>query len=745
MTAARPFSYAFGGFRLDSAEKVLYQQGQPVPLTPKAVETLLALVERHGRLVPKEELLRIVWPDTFVEENNLAQNVSMLRRVLGEGAGGRQLIETVPKRGYRFVGPVEARADAAHGAASAPSPAEEPTRAGISRRRAVVFVLLAAVPVTLVLVARTRTGQRALDDVATPMSTPAAAGAPSGAERVKRIAVLPFVNLGPADDEYFVAGMTDEIASRLAGLSRLAVKSSTTVTQYDRRGKSVRRIGADLGVEYVVEGSVRWARTSAGTQVRITPKLIRVADDSAVWTQEYDASLSDLFGVQADIAYQVAGALPVALDAHERRTVEARPTTDTEAYLAYLRGMTAYRQGASDTTNQAQARADLEKAVARDPRFALAWSWLARVYEAQYNSGAQRKPEIRQAAQRAARTAIELDPGLPEGHLAMGHVLSAEREYDRALQEFEIARIGLPNSPELFRMIGGLEQRKGRWPEVLSTYMRAFDLDPAAIAEAIAVYHLRLRQYGEAGRFIGVAKAGGRAAAAVPEAWMRFSESGDIAAARRVLEPALTARSPADARVRGLLARLEWFDGRHQRALDLIRGMDPAGAWLPEDFRFPAALAAGQVYESMGRREDAAKGYAAAMAELQRRQRSAPDDYQIEAALGMAAAGLGRGSEAVRHGERAVELLPLTRDASAAPLYLYLLAQIQAQVGEEAAAFATLDRMFSVPGFYNETWVQRDPGFAALRSQPAFRAHVDRWSPQKGDALLGRGAKPRPE
>jgi tetratricopeptide (TPR) repeat protein len=150
----------------------------------------------------------------------------------------------------------------------------------------------------------------------------------------------------------------------------------------------------------------------------------------------------------------------------------------------------------------------------------------------------------------------------------------------------------------------------------------------------------------------------------------------------------------------------------------------------------------------MGRREDAAKRYATAMADLQRRQRSTPDDYQIEAALGLAAAGLGRTPEAVRHGERAVELLPVTRDAAAGPLYLYLLAQIHARLGQPAAAFATLDRMFSVPGFYNESWVRRDPGFAALRSHPTYRAYIDRWSSQKGDALLQRRLRPpdaRPE
>ena len=167
--------------------------------------------------------------------------------------------------------------------------------------------------------------------------------------------------------------------------------------------------------------------------------------------------------------------------------------------------------------------------------------------------------------------------------------------------------------------------------------------------------------------------------------------------------------------------------------------MDPAGAWLSPNFRYPASLAAAQVYDDMGRRAEASTRYAAAMAELEDRQRSAPDDYQIEAAMGLAAAGLGRGEEAIRHGERAVELLPVTRDAAEGPLYLYLLAQIQSRVGQQAAALATLDTMFSTPGFYNESWVVRDPWFAALRVHPSFREHLDRWTSSKGEALLVAG------
>src|SRR4029453_7409143 len=195
MTASR--SYAFGAFRLDAGEKVLFQQDRPVPLTPKAVETLLALVERPGRLVTKEELLRIVWPDTFVEENNLAQHISLLRRVLGEDPGGRELIETVPKRGYRFVGPVEER----DGTAEAAMVRAPPARARGWPVRALVLGVVAAMALGVV-VARSRRGPRR------------ATVPPAGADAVIRVAVLPFANLGSEQDAYFAAGMTEEVTAR---------------------------------------------------------------------------------------------------------------------------------------------------------------------------------------------------------------------------------------------------------------------------------------------------------------------------------------------------------------------------------------------------------------------------------------------------------------------------------------------------------------------------------------------------
>jgi tetratricopeptide (TPR) repeat protein len=466
--------------------------------------------------------------------------------------------------------------------------------------------------------------------------------------------------------------------------------------------------------------------------------LIRVADDTTVWTHQYDAGLSDLFAVQADIAHQITSALEVALDARERLAVEARPTEDFDAYFAYLRGIVAFRQGFSDTSNQAAARTAFEEAVARDPEFALAWSWLSRVYEVQYASGAARTTEVRQAAHRAAETAVALQPGLPEAHLALAEALAVDGDMAGAGRELDLARIGLPNSPDLWQLRGFVEQSKGRWLEARTALMRAFDLDPASNANWVAVHYLHMRQFDDARRFVDIAKAANHSAAAVPDAWIHVTERGDIATARAVLESALEARSPGDARVRGLLAHLEWFDGRHDRALELIAGMDAAGGWLPPNFRFPASLAAGQVLDVTGRTREARENYAAAMAELKGRRTIDLGDHKIEAGLALAAAGLGRRTEALAHATRAVDLVPPSTRAADWPLYAYLLARVQSRVGDYDAAFATLEELFTRPGFYSEHWVIRDPWFAPLRSHPSFEARLQRWASQKGDVLLRR-------
>lgn len=722
--------YAFGTFRLNPAERLLIQGGRPISLTPKAIDTLVVLVERHGHLVTKNDLFQAVWPDTFVEENNLAQHISALRRALGEGPDG-PFIETVPKRGYRFVGSVTAeRLDPPEPMAGSAERAEsrihdqepEVTTTSSWGRWAAVAAIVIVIGLVGGILAR--------------QGSPNAAAVTAPGDDVARIAVLPFSNLGSSGDEAFVTGLTEEIASRIATLQHLAVPSSTTVAAYDRTGRTMGAIGQDLGVQYIVEGSVRWGSGGSDPRVRVTARLVRVADDTTVWTDLYDTPLVDLLDVQTDIAHQITAALQVAIDARERRALSARPTEDSEAYLAYLSGLAFAQQGASDTASNALARAAMERAVARDPRFALAWSWLARVLAWQYRNGSARSLETRAAAERAARTALDLAPGLAEAHLGMADVLIRDRDYEAARQQLEVARIGLPNSPEVWRLLGHIAERQGRWIESRSAYLRGFDLDPPSLADPLAVHYLHMRQYDEARRYAAIGRAANRSSVIVPDAWGRFSDSGDIPAARAILEAALQSRSQADGRVLGFLARLEWFDGRYDRALELIARMDPAGTWLAPNFRYPAAIAAGQVYESMGRTAEAKQQFAAALRTLETRA-AGSEDYQLEAAMALALAGLERRTEALRHAARTVALLPVSTDAAEGMLYLYVLAQVQSRVGDHDGALATLDRLFAVPGFYNESWLAHEPWFAPLRGHPAYLAAAGRWRGHKGEALLG--------
>jgi DNA-binding winged helix-turn-helix (wHTH) protein/TolB-like protein len=731
MSASDVTSYRFGPFRLVLRERLLYCQGEPVSLTPKAFETLRVLVERHGRLVTKDDLLHEVWPDVVVEENNLAQHISMLRRTLAQAGADDRFIDTVPKRGYRFVAPVVEEGEPGPIAAPGIVPSvglahplePEPPDPFVTPVRA-RWAMVAAVLAVVALAGFVWDSRNAESDPVPPSWTAVDGSTP------RRLAVLPFVNLGPADSRYLADGTVEELTTRLASLDDLGVISTTSTREYDRRGKTLRRIGADLGAAYIIEGSVRRDGLN-GELVRIVPRMIRVADDVTVWTHQYDVKLSEVEGAHADMTRRIGDALQ-AEAAIAGPSPPSRPFADSEAYLAYLRGVSAFQESQSDTSLQTLARRELEFAVSRDPQAALAWSWLAKVYWAQYGAGAQRLPEIRAAAYRAAKKAIALAPDLPDAHLALARLLSGAGDDDGALRELELARRARPTL-EGIRTEAWMRQGRGEWSQALALFMKGFELEPAAIADLIGVHYLHLRDYPNAARFLAISRAANQSAATVPEAWLRFSHTGDIAGARDILEPALALKTP-DARVRGLLARYEWFDGRYDRALALIQQMDAAGAWLPANFRFPAAIAMGQVYESMGQEDRAREYFANALKTLQAAEMQRPGDYQIHAGLGLAAAGLRRTDLAVRHGRRAVELLPVSKNAVAAPVLAYLLSTIYARLGQHAEAFATLDEMFAAPSFYSERWIERDPWFASLRSDPAYVAHREQWARRKADA-----------
>jgi TolB-like protein/DNA-binding winged helix-turn-helix (wHTH) protein len=321
--------YGFGAFCLNCSEKCLYQDGRPVNLTPKAVEILILLVDQAGELALKEALIEKVWPGTFVEENNLSQQISTLRKVLGDP----DAIETVPRRGFRFRLPVKIIA----------SPPAEPH---VWARRAWLALPLAG------LGAATWWGLRKT-------------------HRQSSIAVLPFLNLtGTGDNDFLCDGLTEQVIDGLAKVQGLHVLARTSAFAYRGQSVDIRELGGKLGVEWILEGSVR----RQGDTLRVTAQLIRAADAMHVWSETFEQPLADLYQLQDYVAERVV------LQIHLQRIPQGKPRTapNSEAYLAYLRGRAAWNRDSPQSYQEAIRH--FEEAIRRQPDFAAAYAGLADTY-----------------------------------------------------------------------------------------------------------------------------------------------------------------------------------------------------------------------------------------------------------------------------------------------------------------------------------------------------------------------------
>ncbi len=405
--------FGFGRFRLDPVDKVLYADGQPVPLTLKAFETLLALAEADGHILTKEDLLKRVWPDTFVEEGTLFQNIATLRKMLGDGPDQRSLIETVPRRGYRLSTTVH-RVDVGE--------PEMPSRPRIRYR-----MVAAAVAAVLLLAAWFGWwGSRR---------------APDPPERGKiRLAVLPFLNLsGDPGQDYFSNGLTEEMITQLGTLepARLAVIARTSSMQYKDTRKDARQIASELGVNYIMEGSVR---RDAG-RVRITAKLIRANDQTNLWAQTYDRDLTDILSLQNDVAGAIAREIRLKLTPVANARAASAGSLDPQAHELYLEGR--YFWNRRTESGLLKAIESFNGALARAPKYAQAQAGLADAYAllGSLSNATMSRREAMTKAKASALTALELDDSLAEAHTSLAFVLmqyewdwqGAEREFRRAL------------------------------------------------------------------------------------------------------------------------------------------------------------------------------------------------------------------------------------------------------------------------------------------------------------------------
>ena len=297
-------------------------------------------------------------------------------------------------------------------------------------------------------------------------------------DNVPMIAVLPFDNLGSAEDEYFADGMTEEITSRLAGIKGLGVISRTSSMKYKTTDKSLTEIGRELGVDYILEGTVRWSKVGGQSKVRITPQLVRVSDDRHMWAENYERALMEVFEVQADIATKIVEQLGIALLESDREDLALRPTENATAYDFYLKALSAYRTFIDfNYSAQLEAKQLLDSAVKLDSNFALAFALRAKVYSGlAFESPSSEEAAVAKAS---AEKALKLQPGLPMGHDALGTFYNlVQGEYELALEEFNLAKSELHNDPDLLSSIAFVRGRQGRNLEAQEIYQKAAELDP---------------------------------------------------------------------------------------------------------------------------------------------------------------------------------------------------------------------------------------------------------------------------
>ena len=490
--------YEFDCYHLDLEQRVLLRDGELIPLAPKALDLLLALIETEGRVASKEELLKRVWPDTFVEEGSLTQNISILRKTLGEGVGP-QYIQTVSKRGYRFVAPLKAGNVTPKPQPLAPvlSSNQEATKGQIPAPRAVrlgwwgpAIAAGAAALVVITLVVNTGIMRK-----------------PS-ARSIRSLAVLPLENLShDPDQDYFAEGMTEALINDLAKISSLRVISRTSVLRYRGAKKSVSEIARELNVDAVLVGTVMRDQD----QFRITVELITTDPEMYLWAEKYEARLSGILSLQDQVAEAVAHAIQIKLTRQERSLLAMRQAVDPAAYEAYLRGHYLLEQAGDE--NLKRSRGYLEQAVAADPGYALAWADLAETYDYLASWGVLSSQDARPRARAAAQTALDLDNSLVGPLVTLAKIkINYEWDWTGAERLCKQAIALAPNYGEAHHAYATLLAEIGRTREAVVEARRAREVEPLSpVFRANVLWKLYLaRQYDEAelesqkyGRFSG--------------------------------------------------------------------------------------------------------------------------------------------------------------------------------------------------------------------------------------------------
>lgn len=519
MNKQAAFFYDFGPFRLDLAERTLLREREVVPLTPKVFDTLLVLVEAGGHLVEKNELMTTLWPDSYVEESSLAQNISLLRKALGEEPGAPQFIQTVPKRGYRFVAAVrkvpangsateqvlherthteilieeiDERTDEPHATENGrpigataergrPTVVSEARAAGLRR-----YALFACIGLIIAVAGSYYLHERA--------------HRAAGAAHINSIAVLPFKTIGAQDaDERLGLGMADAIIIKLETLQQPVTLPTSSVFRFTDRSRDPFSIGRELGVDAVLDGTVQ----RDGDWVRVTAQLISLKDGRTLWAGKFSERYSNIFTLQDSISEQLASAVIPHLTTDDRERLSKHQTQNPEAYQAYLTGIYFWNKRTKEGLTKALDY--FQQAINKDPNYALAYAALADCYNLNMNYNYQIVPteEGLKAEAAAARKAIALDDTLAESHAALAAVLAMEQDRAGAYREYQRALELNPNYATAHLRYAYFLLYSAYFDESLRHARRAQELDPVSPITngALAYFLLLARQYDDSVRY----------------------------------------------------------------------------------------------------------------------------------------------------------------------------------------------------------------------------------------------------
>ncbi len=540
----------------------------------------------------------------------------------------------------------------------------------------------------------------------------------------KSIAVLPFENLSDdKENAYFADGIQDDVLTNLSKISDLRVISRTSVMQYRGRPTNLREIGKALGVSNILEGSVR----RSGNKVRVNVQLIDANTDEHVWANDYDGDVTDVFAIQTDLAQKIANELRAKLSPSEKERMERKPTENGEAYLAFVQAHDL-SCAFEDPAKLKQSEQLYQRAIDLDPNFALALARYSQLESWMVHDG-DRSPERRNKARSLAERALQLQPDLPEAHLALGFsYYYGDNDYESALREFQIAQRGLPNESEVYLAVGAIQRRQGKWAESTANLEKSATLNPKDSwpLQQLTFNYAMQRNFDAANKTID------RALQLNPKGmglWetkvkLAIAEKGDFGVYEQALEKMKSLPTSSEERLKiiSLQAELLLFQRKYQQVLQLAQSVpDESLAAIP-------GASAGKYYAigvaQNGLGDDAAARTAFLQAKniLEEQLKQKPDDPGLHIQLAKLLARLGEKGAAIAEAQRATDLRPESKDAFDGPRVTEDVAQVYAILGDNARAIELLDGLLSRPTGVTLQSLKLNPAWDPIRNDTGFQA-----------------------